>query len=850
MAFTIVVITGVRILNLIYDKMAILSTAKIVGMLASAKKTGKQVLNSAGEWVAEIVEDFVSGFTGHGWKIWEYVKGLWRLEIDSIVVRGTMTVFELLIQKIRAVKGALGITQACGKIQSAGLDDNKENWLITIEDEMSFVAHDIIRCQNWTGNGIKGYWVEISEIRKIDGVDTIVVPVSEFTGGVGYVDGMEAVKPDLLGMTTPTVGDEIIQFGNSQNTNRQSAIYLHADEGGQPAIDILFGIKSKSFAGCVKQRIGGDIPGTDGLKGFYCENGMIKGVDETGHMVYCIHPDGSAEFGDGSAKFNTDKSGFIAGGAISWEWNAAKKKFVCTMGDVILKWDNLSDEVKENLKGKDGTDGVPGPPGADGKVYYTWIRYANDVQGNGISNDPTGKSFIGLAYNKETAVESNTASDYSWSRFRGFDGSDGKDGTDGIPGPPGADGKPTYTWIAYSDNADGSNMYQIPTDETKYIGIAVNKDTATESNKPSDYTWSLFKGADAVMYVIEFYIQGLQVHNIACDIHSKPIAGSTLVAKLFRIKGSTKQLYSAGRWVVNHWLNGTETSDMDYSSPRSTLDIAIVNVGSFDSVSVDISGGSNPDDPEISASGIIAKVMANVPDWLTGWDTNKVMIGSNYMISPKLFTGVNTGTSAEPVLTGIVQGDKCITIDEVERSGIFALAENEIIFELDAVKGTGSMAKGTTSWDKFGQTYRKTRDIIVWRRLSDEMQAILDKIEDPEAERPDEYDLNLEYGTYLMAHNPTLDFFVNLPDPAECKGLILDIYDMPRTRALIYWAKFRCKISPILRRNSSGAYEPVVVSDPGRKEFGSSIIQSVQYYDNWRWIADSSFEVVNVTTNS
>lgn len=123
-----------------------------------------------------------------------------------------MTVFELLIQKIRAVKGALGITQACGKIQSAGLDDNKENWLITIEDEMSFVGHDIIRCQSWTGNGIKGYWVEISEIRKIDGVDTIVVPVSEFTGGIGYVDGMEMVKPDLLGMTTPAVGDEIIQF--------------------------------------------------------------------------------------------------------------------------------------------------------------------------------------------------------------------------------------------------------------------------------------------------------------------------------------------------------------------------------------------------------------------------------------------------------------------------------------------------------------------------------------------------------------------------------------------------------------------------------------------------------------
>ena len=60
--------------------MAILSTAKIVGMLTSAKKTGKQVLNSAGEWVAEIVEDFISGFAGYGWKIWEYVKGKWMLE--------------------------------------------------------------------------------------------------------------------------------------------------------------------------------------------------------------------------------------------------------------------------------------------------------------------------------------------------------------------------------------------------------------------------------------------------------------------------------------------------------------------------------------------------------------------------------------------------------------------------------------------------------------------------------------------------------------------------------------------------------------------------------------------------
>lgn len=301
--------------------MAILSNGKFYGFLCSVKATGRKLSNG----VKEYVEDFVSGFAGHGWKLWEYIKGKWKLEIDSLVVRETMVVFELLIQKIRAVKGALGITQACGRIKTATLDESGQNWLVTIEDEMSFVAHDFIRCQDWTNGTLKGYWVEIAEIRKIDGVDTIVIPVSEFTGGIGYTDGMEAVDPALSGMTTPAVSDEIVQFGNSKNVNRQSAIYLHADEGGQPAIDILFGINSKSFAGCTKIRMGGDIPGTDGLKGFYCENGMIKGTDSKGHVVYCIYPDGTAEFGDGSARFATDKSGHIAGGAISWYWDASKK---------------------------------------------------------------------------------------------------------------------------------------------------------------------------------------------------------------------------------------------------------------------------------------------------------------------------------------------------------------------------------------------------------------------------------------------------------------------------------------------------------------------------------------------
>lgn len=200
--------------------MAILSNGKFYGFLCSVKATGRKLSNG----VKEYVEDFVSGFAGHGWKLWEYIKGKWKLEIDSLVVRETMVVFELLIQKIRAVKGALGITQACGRIKTATLDESGQNWLVTIEDEMSFVAHDFIRCQDWTNGTLKGYWVEISEIRKIDGVDTIVIPVSEFTGGIGYTDGMEAVDPALSGMTTPAVSDEIVYTKNGSTSSNEDRV--------------------------------------------------------------------------------------------------------------------------------------------------------------------------------------------------------------------------------------------------------------------------------------------------------------------------------------------------------------------------------------------------------------------------------------------------------------------------------------------------------------------------------------------------------------------------------------------------------------------------------------------------
>ena len=70
-------------------------------------------------------------------------------------------------------------------------------------------------------------------------------------------------------------------------------------------------------------------------------------------------------------------------------------------------------------------EGIPGKPGADGKTYYTWVRYADDARGNGMSDSPNGKYYIGFAYNKEVPTESSNPTDYQWSKYKGDDGQDG-----------------------------------------------------------------------------------------------------------------------------------------------------------------------------------------------------------------------------------------------------------------------------------------------------------------------------------------------------------------------------------------------------------------------------------------
>lgn len=148
------------------------------------------------------------------------------------------------------------------------------------------------------------------------------------------------------------------------------------------------------------------------------------------------------------------------------------------------------------IKGADGADGVPGAKGADGRTSYFHTAWANDVSGqSGFTvSGGDGKKYIGT-YSDFTQADSTNPADYNWALFKGEDGDVGPKGDQGLPGAKGADGRTAYTHFAYANSQDGKTDFSTTDSNRKYIGF-YSDFTSGDSTNPSDYNWSLIKGAD------------------------------------------------------------------------------------------------------------------------------------------------------------------------------------------------------------------------------------------------------------------------------------------------------------------------------------------------------------------
>lgn len=202
---------------------------------------------------------------------------------------------------------------------------------------------------------------------------------------------------------------------------------------------------------------------------------------------------------------------------IQGSWNKETKTYTVTGLTADSGWVNIKAAYLNNLviskqfslaKQYAGPQGIPGV-GTDGKTTYLHIRYAPVQNPTAAQMSKTPNKYIGT-YTDFSGVDSTDPSKYTWAKF---------EGDQGAQGPKGADGKSSYTWMKYatrpdgldiSDNPDyvplldstgspildsaGEQIYTVT--QATYIGIATNKDTATESTNPADYTWSRFRGVD------------------------------------------------------------------------------------------------------------------------------------------------------------------------------------------------------------------------------------------------------------------------------------------------------------------------------------------------------------------
>ena len=79
--------------------------------------------------------------------------------------------------------------------------------------------------------------------------------------------------------------------------------------------------------------------------------------------------------------------------------------------------------------------------------------------------------------------------------IRGLQGLQGERGERGIPGERGADGRSSYTHIAYAADKYGRGMSQTPAGDLPFIGMYCDE-VPEDSNDPQKYTWTKYIGRD------------------------------------------------------------------------------------------------------------------------------------------------------------------------------------------------------------------------------------------------------------------------------------------------------------------------------------------------------------------
>ena len=651
------------------------------GFVGSARSTGNKVLNAFGKVVCEMQEYFASDFMGHGWKIFNSgseESPEYTLEIDNVKVRKAFIAHELIIDQVRAICGSLGISQACGKVKEVSLrtdEHGNQYYLIKLEGEAThgyggFVKNDLIRCQrvevgsDGETKGIKGYWVKIESANMKEGWFTVMA--SEFSGEIMQDKESEWVANNDVPMNLPAAGDEIVQYGNTTDTSRQSAIYLHATEIGVPTIDLLNGINSKSFSGKIVASLG-RIPDGGGF-GLYLQNGTIISLNSnSGKYNYHFNENGSFSLGQGAIDYDPATG-------------------VVTIGsDVVIKWGANS---KSNVTYQIGSSGVNAPTG-------TWL--------NSVPSSQVGK--------------------YLWTRTKWPDGTysysvsymakDGVPGKDGTPGKDGADGENMRPNLLDYTEFKQETFDNVPTDKgftlngTRAEGLdghgAIKVETAQTVNVESlvketyvDFFMQNVKSqiAPSTWYTLSFYIM--------CAIEAQPVytylwtwdtAGLTMVdtTEKMIVDGKEQDAPKDGGVKFQptwEWTRHTVTFKTSGNLPETCLCLfraikkftqqinPIIPCVYVTEPKLEVGKAASAwtrSDNDIAG---IAADKIDMPSWVRQWDGQTTELGADYVAAKNAAFGTK---DADGKFTGIAMSGEGFDIGGKDKNvvGLYGISKNE-----------------------------------------------------------------------------------------------------------------------------------------------------------------------------
>lgn len=237
-----------------------------------------------------IYNNFTSGWTGSGWRLDYGVTGTNRstLEIDDLWVRGTLNVFELVINQIRATNGSLFVTSA------ARIEQVISSAQIKVEDPEGhniapFAVGDIVIVQR----------VRLDSTTLVKRLVRTVVTVSGTTLTLGTL----ADAPADLGNFEK--GDTLVRIGNTSNSARQGSVYLTSDDSNAPYIDVANDVNNwTAWSGSnkLKLRLGKLTGITDALLGslsgygLYAKGGIYLSSNSTVAGILMTVDNASAKF--------------------------------------------------------------------------------------------------------------------------------------------------------------------------------------------------------------------------------------------------------------------------------------------------------------------------------------------------------------------------------------------------------------------------------------------------------------------------------------------------------------------------------------------------------------------------